>query len=169
MKIIVSEIPDEGLELELTETITSEVVKIVSPVRAHLKIQKTGPEVLVTGRVSGDLELECSRCLAAFPLHVDAGVTVVYDPADAVARDENHELRSDELDTGFYKQDTLDTDELLAEQLILNVPMKPLCSSQCKGICPACGADLNAAGCGCDPKEPDPRMKALEHLLKKKE
>lgn len=169
MKIIVSEIPEEGLELDLTENITSEAVKIVSPVHAQLSVRKTGPEVLVTGRVSGDVELQCSRCLASFPLHVDADVDVVYDPAEAVVRDENYELKSGELDTGFYKQDTLDTDELLAEQLILTIPMKPLCSPQCKGICPVCGADLNVAGCRCETKETDPRMKALEQLLKKKE
>lgn len=169
MKIIVSEIPDEGMDLDITEQIGSEAVKITSPVHAVLHIKKTGAEVMVNGMVSGDVELQCSRCLASFPLHVESAFDVVYDPAEAVARDEHHELKSDELDTGFYKQDTLDTDELLAEQLILSIPMKPLCSAECKGLCPVCGADRNTTDCGCEIKEADPRLKVLEQLLKKKE
>ncbi len=45
---------------------------------------------------------------------------------------------------------------------MLSVPMKPLCSDECKGICPSCGANLNAAGCGCRIERVDDRMAALK-------
>ncbi len=169
MKIIVSEIPEEGIELDLTEDIRDDVIRIASPVHASLKIEKRASEVLVTGEISGEVKLQCSRCLKNFSVNIKSPVEVVYHPADAVGRDENYELQSDELDMGFYRNDTLDTDELLKEQLLLNVPMKPLCSPECKGICPKCGTDLNAAQCNCGFSEIDPRLKVLEQLLKRKE
>ncbi len=45
--------------------------------------------------------------------------------------------------------------------------MKPLCDENCKGICPNCGADLNAGTCRCDKQEIDPRLEVLKKLLNK--
>jgi uncharacterized protein len=169
MKIIVSEIPEEGMDLELSETFSLESVRTPSPLHAVLKIRSIGSEVLVDGSIEGDVELICSRCLNSYTMGVKSQINVVYEPAAMINREEHHRLRSDELDMGFYKNDTLDTDEVLVEQLLLSIPMKPLCSSDCKGICPKCGADLNVSGCNCGAAETDTRLKILEQLLKKKE
>lgn len=169
MKVIVSEIPEEGIELELDERLSSESVTVVSPVRAFLKIDKSGADVLVRGTVSGDVELQCGRCLKNFIMPVRSRMDVVYHPEDVNKKEESRGLTADELDSEFYRDDTLDTDELLLEQLILNIPMKPLCSGDCRGICPKCGTDLNIEQCGCGTDEIDPRLKVLESLLKRKE
>ncbi|MBI3592648.1 MAG: DUF177 domain-containing protein [Nitrospirae bacterium] len=169
MKIIISEIPEEGMEIELKEKIEPESVKILSPVHAALKINKIGSEVLVNGDMDVDIELQCSRCLNMFTMNIRSRLNVVYDPAETINREERYELKSDELDMGFYKNDTLDTDDMLTEQLMLNMPMKPLCSPECKGICPQCGADLNVNKCSCEESEIDPRLEKLKELLKRKE
>ncbi len=169
MKIIISEIPEEGLELELKDDIQSDVVRIVSPVKSTLRLDKVGEEVIVKGVLSADVELECSRCLKHYPLRLSSQISVVYEPARDAGRGEQHELKSDELDTVFYKGDLLDTEDLLREQLILNLPMKPLCTPGCKGFCPQCGADLSISGCSCETKEPDPRFEILKKLKKEKE
>ena len=169
MKVTVSEIPDVGIELELKERLSSETVKVMSPVEAVLKIDKEGPDVLVRGVLSGDIELECSRCLKNFDVGIKSRMDIVFHPEDVNKKEESHGLRADELDTEYYKDDTLDVDNLLLEQLILNIPMKPLCSPECKGICPQCGTDLNLAQCNCKTIEIDPRLKILETLLKRKE
>ena len=59
--------------------------------------------------------------------------------------------------------------ELMHEQFVLALPMKPLCSENCKGLCPSCGTNLNKASCECAPVWKDPRLAALEGLLQKKE
>ncbi len=169
MKIVISEIPEEGIDVECNETITLESVKTASPVHADLNIRSIGSEVLVNGMLEGEVELLCSRCLNAYTMRVEQQINVVYEPSAVINKEEHHKLNRDELDTGFYKNDTLDTDEVLVEQLLLNLPMKPLCSPECKGICPKCGADLNVSGCNCDVSEIDTRLKVLEQLLKKKE
>lgn len=169
MKIVISEIPEEGIDIELSESIALDTVKTASPLHADLNIRIIGSELLVNGRMEGDVELQCSRCLNTYAARVESAVNVVYEPSSTVNKEEHHKLKSDELDIGFYKNDTLDTDDVLVEQLLLNLPMKPLCSPGCKGICPECGADLNATSCNCSVSETDPRLKVLEQLLKRKE
>ena len=169
MKIIVSEIPDEGLELELKDNIQSDTVKILSPVTAVLRLDKVGSNVLAKGALSGDTELQCARCLKHFTTRISSQVNVVYHPANDIAKSEQHQLKADELDTVFYSNDLIETDDLLREQLILNLPMKPLCSQDCKGFCPSCGSDLNVSGCNCVTKEIDSRFEVLKKLKKEKE
>lgn len=167
MKITISEIPLEGIELDVTGHIPYESGTI--PVQGFLKIDKVAPEVFVTGAVSGDIEQQCSRCLKDFTITIKSQINFVYHPAEEIIKEEHHELKDDELDTAFYKNDILDTDDLFREQLILDIPMKPLCSADCKGICPKCGADLNATTCNCITSEIDPRLAVLKQLIKRKE
>jgi len=61
-------------------------------------------------------------------------------------------------------EEILETDPILIEQLQLNVPMKPLCRADCRGLCPDCGADLNAGACSCAETRADPRWGSLAAL-----
>jgi uncharacterized protein len=169
MKIIISEIPEEGLELDLSDDISSDAVKISSPVKSVLRLDKVEDDIMARGVLNGDVELQCSRCLKNFPLHISSQVNVVYHPAKEIAKSEQRQLKGDELDTAFYTGDVIETNDLLREQLILNIPMKPLCSPDCKGFCPLCGADLNISGCDCKAKETDSRFEVLKKLKKEKE
>jgi uncharacterized protein len=169
MRIVVSEIPDEGLDVELKETPPSQEVRYAGPVHARLRIERKGSEVMVSGDVRSDVALECSRCLKPYVVRGSAPVSVVYRPAEGLSREEHYELKGDELETGFYRGDILDTDDILTEQVLLNLPMKPLCSQDCKGICPKCGIDRNVETCHCDLAERDPRFDKLKELLKRKE
>jgi len=167
MKILISEIPDEGLELTVDEALQSDAIKLTSPVKGHLSITKTGSEILVHGEITANAELECSRCLKHYTSEINAPVTVVYHPADELKAEGKHEVREDELETGFYSGDELEMKELLEEQLLLNVSMKPLCSESCKGICPKCGTDLNVNKCSCNLDKTDSRLEVLKELLRR--
>jgi uncharacterized protein len=165
MKIIISEIPEEGLDLEFEDSIKSD--DTISPVRAHLNINKAGTEVVIKGKLSADVELQCSRCLKDFRTMLTLPVDVIYNPVENLKGKEKHELKTDELDTSFYYGDELDLLDLLKEQIILNLPMKPLCSELCKGICLQCGADLNTGNCSCSEREINPRLEVLKKILDK--
>ena len=164
MKIIISDIPDEGLELDLEEKFGTEEAPLVSPVKAHLELTKAHSEIIVTGNVSAEMELECSRCLGKFRSTMSEAVNVVYHPLAELGTD-RHELKVDEMDMGFYKGEELDLSELIREQVMLNIPMKPLCDENCKGICFQCGTDLNTGVCSCETKKLDPRLEVLKKLL----
>jgi len=167
MKILISEIPDEGLDIDVDETLQSDVVRLISPVKGHLSITKTGPEVLIQGEITTSAELECSRCLKNYTSEINAPVDVIYHPAEELKAEGKHEIREDELETGFYSGDEFDVAELLKEQILLNVSMKPLCSETCKGICPKCGTDLNVNKCNCSIDRTDSRLEVLKELLRR--
>jgi uncharacterized protein len=166
MKIVIADIPDEGLIVDLQEKLTPEDVSLSCVAAARLSLHKVGGEIVITGALKTAMDLQCSRCLKEFRQELDIPVNVVYHPIEE-AGDERHALRDDEMDMGFYKGEELDLRELLKEQVLLNEQMKPLCSEQCKGICPKCGTDLNTGQCTCGGKEIDPRLEALKNLLDK--
>lgn len=164
MKIIISEIPEEGLDVQLNEVIDFE--NISSPISAQLRIEKLETEVIVSGDLAAEVKLQCSRCLKDFSSKITIPVNVVYHPVEELKGEDKYEVRHEELDMDFYSGEELDIPNLLKEQLILNIPMKPLCDDLCKGICPVCGGDLNIEKCKCTITKTDPRFEGLKKLLK---
>ena len=78
--------------------------------------------------------------------------------------DEGDELSAADLDVLYYEDFVVPFDPLIEEQLQLELPMKALCRDDCRGLCPQCGADRNAAPCDCAPPE-DERWKSLKTIL----
>jgi uncharacterized protein len=148
-KIIVSEIPEEGIGFDLFEQITHEEIEFRTPVRGFLKVFRTGSEVIIQGVVETTVVLECSRCLKGFDMKINSRIDSVFHPSRSLTRDDNYELRSDELDTEFYRGDSIDLIDFITQEVLLNIPMKPLCQNDCKGLCPKCGADLSVGHCKC--------------------
>ena len=167
MKIKVDDIPEEGLEIKAVEKVTLKD-DLDADVELDLNLRRLAGEVLIRGGAKTNLPLECSRCLKGFLRKLDIRLDLAYsrDSDDLV---EGHELTAKEVDAGTFAGDELDLCEIVAEQLVLSVPMKPLCSDECKGICPKCGADLNEKDCGCETGSIDPRFQVLKEYLKKKE
>ena len=78
---------------------------------------------------------------------------------------EEREIGEDDLTTAYYRDGLLDIVELLREQFQLALPMKPLCSAACRGLCAQCGTNLNRTECVCGPAWEDPRLAPLKSLL----
>jgi len=168
MRIQVSDIPDEGMEIEDEENIDSKTGGIASRAALKLRVDKVGSEVRLKGEIRAGLTLECSRCLKPFGDDLVVPVDLVFVPAEAVEDEEGHELASDEMNTGFYRDGELDLGEISGEQVLLSMSMKPLCSESCKGICPICGKDLNEGSCKCAPQKGDDRMQGLKKFFEKR-
>jgi uncharacterized protein len=164
MKIIITDIPDEAMIVDVDEKLVLDEVSAPSPVKGALQVNKSDGEIIVRGKVTTELDLQCSRCLREFRKPLDIPVNVVYHPIEEIA-EERHELKDDEMDMGFYGGEEIDLQELVREQVLLNMQMKPLCNDNCKGLCPNCGADLNAGLCGCNIRKIDPRLEVLKKLL----
>ena len=163
MKVLISEIPDEGLDFAHEETVESDT--IISPIKARLKIMKIGSEVIVKGEVVADIRLQCSRCVADFYPVLSVPVDVVYHPLDELKGEERHEILNGELDMDFYSGDEMDITTLMKEQILLNIPMKPLCTDSCRGMCRTCGKNLNEGDCSCPHTETDRRFDILKKIL----
>jgi uncharacterized protein len=163
MKIRIPDIPKEGLDLDLQETI--EIENVSTPIRARIRIEKLGAEVVVRGDIKTGIKFQCSRCLKDFYRDYVIPVNAVYHPVEELKEEEYHEVTNEELDTDFYRGEELDLLGVLKEQVMLVMPMKPLCAESCKGICPVCGADLNVDTCACRLKKLDLRFEGLKKLL----
>lgn len=122
-----------------------------------------GDDLYVRGWASSRVVTKCSRCLRPTPLGLQREFEVVYRPARYRPTDDERELDADDLDIDYYRGDTIDLTPLLTEQIILALPMKPLCRDDCEGLCAQCGTDLNESSCDCEPPV-DPRLAALQAL-----
>jgi uncharacterized protein len=139
--------------------------RIVVPVHLDLDIQKDKEKFRLVGTAQTELELPCSRCLEGFRLPVNAGFDLRFLPATEMADGDEREVQDEDLDTSYYRDDTIDLNELLREQFYLALPMKPLCRDDCKGLCPACGANHNVQSCDCEVRWEDPRLAGLKALM----
>ena len=164
MRLKISDIPDEGLELETDLPIVLQ--EGGSPESAHVVISiiKSGLKILAEGSVRMQVSQSCSRCLKEMSLPVDTAFRDEYTSDEEIGKEDEQELTGRELDLGYYSNDELDISEMIKEQVLLSLPMKPLCSPDCKGLCPRCGKDLNKESCRCAGKEIDPRLAPLGKL-----
>ena len=144
-----------------------EEYRVTAPVELSMDVEKAGGTAFrVTGRARTRLELQCSRCLEEIEQPVDASFELRYVPqAENAADQSEREICEDDLTTAFYREGALDLIELLREQLVLALPMKPLCAQACRGLCPECGENLNRTECACTPVWEDPRLAPLKGLL----
>lgn len=140
--------------------------RVVAPVQLSLDVLKLGADAFgVSGRVASRLELTCGRCLEPFEVPVEAAFDLRYVPLAENAGEGEREVGDDELTTAFYRNGMLDLIDLTREQFVLALPMKPLCSDACQGLCPVCGTNLNTSRCDCTPAWEDPRLAPLKSLL----
>jgi uncharacterized protein len=137
---------------------------VVSPVTLAFDIHKDKRQFRLVGRVDGTLELQCARCLDTFRWPVEAQFDLRYQPRADNTGEGERPIEEDDLATAFYDNDQIDLGQLMQEQFYLSLPMKPLCSADCKGLCPTCGTNLNRGTCTCDRQWNDPRLAALNGL-----
>ena len=163
MVIRVSEIPKEGLRFEGPEAFPEPFQDRAWRLEeAQLAVDKDGDVLFVHGRVRSRVPQVCSRCLEPYEATVDANVDTRLVPSPVV-RAEERELGRADLETDVYEHDQIDLNALLETETTLGLSMKPLCSEGCRGLCPTCGANRNAAPCACAPAA-EPRWSPLKGL-----
>jgi uncharacterized protein len=147
---------------------------LLGPVRFQGSLTRAGDRFHLRGRITATLQLNCGRCLTAFPRPVDTAVDLTYVPAGTLVgqatgkADEDVELQNEDLNTAYYRDHVLDLGEMLREQFYLALPMQPLCRPDCQGLCPQCGVDRNVEQCQCHAEWVDPRLSGLKALVTRK-
>lgn len=164
MFIRVSEIPKDGLAIDGVDELPQPFQDPDWRLEAlSLFVERDNDDVLVRGSLEARVSQTCSRCLEPFPLALVAPVDTRYCPGPP-ARNEEVELRSDDLEVDFYRDDVIDLDRLIQTEAELGLPMKPLCRADCRGLCSVCGSNRNVTPCVCETRVPDPRLGALKDL-----
>lgn len=138
----------EGSEIEIT---------------GRVSLTKTNRGILVRGRFSSQIDMECSRCLCIFGYPLNFTIEEEYFPTLDIITGTS--LPAPEEIGSFTIDDhnILDLSEALRQYAVLAMPIKPLCKRDCAGLCPTCGANLNETKCECRPVI-DPRWEKLRNL-----
>jgi len=124
-------------------------------------------DIRLRGNCATKLELVCSRCLEPVPFEVNVKFDQIFRPLDGSGRAGEHSISEGETEIDFYSGDGIELEDALKEQVLLNLPSKPLCREECRGLCVHCGSNLNVKACGCKPAAIDPRWEALAGVKEK--
>jgi len=162
--IKVDNIPADGLSIDflLEHTWLKEISKERSlgfvpsgPLEVQGELTKTGQGILFRGKVKGKLRLQCGRCLEPYlkTLEVPVGSEwrLISSPSKSSEKDSVFQI--EDLETGLIKEGVLDLSERILEEVILTIPIQPLCRESCLGLCPICGENRNTNPCQCKSKE----------------
>ena len=133
-----------------------------APLKVEAVAELVGAEICIRGRLGTRLEARCDRCLDSVAIPIEQEFDLFYRPVSTIAREEEVELPEDELGVGFFSGDGIELADVVTEQVILSVPMKVVCQTDCRGLCPACGANLNFERCGCLPAKENSPFSSLK-------
>lgn len=139
--------------------VEGDILYFAAPVSFSGNVENTGKTLVINGTVSTLAELECGRCAEKILYHVNAPFHEVYSNQPDIDVSEDEEIRQ-------YEGYLIDIFPEAVQAIILELPMKILCREDCKGLCPACGVNLNVRECHCEAESVDPRLMALKKFLK---
>jgi len=135
-----------------------------SRVAGTAKLIRTNRGILVEASISTQIPEECSRCLKVFDLSLSVEFEEEFFPViDIMSGIQNEKT---EENSGFFIDDhhILDLSEPIRQNVLLAIPINPLCKPDCSGLCPRCGKNLNSGQCKCGEEDIDPRWAKLLNL-----
>lgn len=129
-------------------------LKLKSPILVSGEAYYDGEIVRMKGNIKTLIEAQCSRCLK----NIDYPLEINFEEEFSKAE---HEDAYPIMDN-----DDIDLKNMVIDNLILSIPLRLLCSENCKGLCPKCGKNLNTGSCNCEKDDVDPRLAVLKDLFK---
>jgi uncharacterized metal-binding protein YceD (DUF177 family) len=152
MRFKINEIGAEGLQLNVP--VTSDWMAAACPdldgrpgpkgLALRGRLEKMGEDYLLRANLQGQMETTCARCLetALVGLNVPLAVTFVSTEADKTGDDEDPDV------IGFLGNE-IDVGDEIRDEILLALPINPLCKESCRGLCTVCGGNLNVTACAC--------------------
>lgn len=185
MKITIAHIPPDGFHFEFTKNaaffpvlsdmINSKDIGFSSPVSGEISAVVMSDDLVeIRGRVNVTLSCECGRCLEPFEQELKRTFMLNFvknpDEKNPVRKEtlsdneDGNEITDKDITTEYFIGDAIELKESIQEQIILNLPPRPLCSEECKGLCPVCGLNLNVSSCNCTQTKGHPAFAVLKGL-----
>lgn len=158
-------IREEGLSLPLKYQFDLSMLELdatypfVHPIAVEGEVRTKDGFAQLDVKVDFDFRVPCDRCATQIDRHYTYRFSHVL--VEALSNEQD-------ADDGRYvvlEDGQIDLDALLQEDILLELPTKFLCSEDCKGLCPACGKNLNEGPCGCSMRQIDPRLAVLKQLI----
>jgi uncharacterized protein len=165
MILDLSDLPPEGVAFDHAVTIPDRADTVDDrPLLQSGQLRGTAVPaergIELRARLDARVCLGCSRCLEPFDhdLTSDVDLMLVAGPDEPGADD-------GDASTVPIEGTRVDLNEIAREQILLGLPLKPVCTPACRGLCPSCGTHRNRLECGCRADDPDPRLAPLRELL----
>jgi uncharacterized protein len=136
-----------------------------SAVEGSLRMMHTNQGIFVQGKLIGETQLACARCLEPVPVDFEVYLEEMFVPTVDMATGKLIEPEEEDQALWIDEHHTLDLTEVLRQNVLLELPVHVLCKEECRGLCPECGTNLNQSTCSCGP-DVDPRWASLTELLK---
>jgi uncharacterized protein len=152
-------IPEDGLQIKANwdAQIVDEIVqhedeefRVCSPLSLTISISLLGKKVILVGKLQLMIDITCVCCLSDFKHYLEVEFRYVLWPhTDTQQESGEKEFSDQDIEIGYYNGDIIDLKPIVREQVYLALPQNPHCREACKGLCPACGANLNEIRCNC--------------------
>ncbi|MFZ5352610.1 MAG: YceD family protein [Bacillota bacterium] len=136
-----------------------EAHKIVPPIIVEGFAINYEGKIEVELNISAKIEMICSRCMESYVHNISTTSYFTF------ARTVNN----DDTECHLYKGESIDITDLVLNEIAAEIPMKPLCNTQCKGLCPKCGINKNITDCTCKTDTVDSRLQILSKLLEEEQ
>ena len=146
------------------------------PLRFELQSYKMGTQLFLDGKASGEIEAECSRCLARYCHALRDSFRLVAekangrtppDPEGIESLAENGLCLTDEIESAWYRGSEIKLDAFFGEVISGVMPIQPLCREDCAGLCAVCGAARNTESCQCKQGSDEPKRESPFAVLAK--
>lgn len=132
-----------------------------SPLNVKGRVYNNGQSLTLVLTVFGRMTTHCARCLKELETDVEFEVHELLS--------QREEAENADEDIILFDGHTIEIDDIIADNFLMNVSGRYLCDEDCKGLCPTCGQNLNEKDCGCDNEYIDPRWQALADILKQQD
>ena len=133
---------------------------LTAPLDVRIEAVRSGESVIATVNVSSTVTAPCSRCLESARAEISSTLRWVFS-----TKEEEGEWKYDEHILLSSLEENVSFEDYVWETLISALPVTLLCSEDCRGLCPSCGANLNRQSCNCHEGRTDPRLEILKNLL----
>lgn len=121
-------------------------------------ISNTGDKYLLDGKIRANSKLNCDLCLEPVNIDLSFNISEVF----------SNSLESED-DVWKFSDKEIDLKPMILSNILINLPMKVVCSENCKGLCHICGHNLNKGDCGCDRTYINPQFEKLKAFFDDKE
>jgi uncharacterized protein len=159
MRFKIKDIGDDGLAVDLPVTpawLTENCPDLdarLGPDGLGMRgvLEMSGDDVLLRGDLRGTLEMPCARCLEPARIAVDIPLTVSF--VEKSDDDDAEDASDDADDVVFFDGAEIDLGLEMRDEILLALPINPMCQDDCLGLCPVCGGNRNSVPCDCEERQ----------------
>ena len=145
------------------------------PISGHARLTRTPDGILVHSRHAASVSIECARCLEEVDAEIASELDEEFFPSTDIRTGVPLDVANEEDRSFIDEHHEIHLDEILRQDILTNLPLRPLCSAACPGLCTTCGQRLDSTHLGhphipeeetevpVDPSSPFARLAVLLH------